>query len=52
MDDEDRAALLIFGGFIALIVAIAVILTASHEIMADGAAKRCAEYNYNCEDKE
>ena len=52
MDKEDKTAaltiVLTMLGFVMLFVVIAIALTICHEVAENGNAKRCAEYNYNC----
>ena len=48
MDKDDKTAVLVILGFAMIFIAIAVTLTICHEVTENGNAKRCAEYNYNC----
>lgn len=48
MDKDDKIAVLVLLGILMIFIAIAVTLTICHEVIENGNAKRCVEYNYNC----
>lgn len=50
MDEYDvKVALVVMVGLLLLGVTLVTGVTAAHEIIKDGDAKRCAEYNYGCD---
>ena len=49
MDKDTKSALIIFTAFLIIMITICAVITISHEITETGDAKRCAEYNYKCD---
>ena len=52
MDKDTKASLIVFISFTVFILALFAAFTISHEITSNGDARRCAEYNYECNIKE
>lgn len=50
--DDDKVFVLTIVGIVIIITILAIVFTACHEVIENGDARRCAEYNWNCKEED